>query len=80
MPEGYFDDEIVRILADLRERALSDRREELLADFPIAMAAGRVTNKWRAAGEGLYRNWLEYLRWEKTQTLSADKCVTRRLG
>ncbi len=80
MPEGYFDDEIVRILTNLRERALSDRREELLADFPIAMAAGRVTNKWRAAGEGLYRNWLEYLRWEKTQTLSADKCVTRRLG
>ena len=78
MPEGYFDDEIVRILADLRERALSDRREELLADFPIAMAAGRVTNNWRAAGEGLYRNWLEYLRWEKTQTRAADRCVTRR--
>ncbi len=83
MPEGYFDDEVVRILADLRERALSDRREELLADFPIAMAAGRVTNNWRAAGEGLYRNWLEYLRWEKTQTRTANRCGTtprRRWG
>src|SRR5207253_785601 len=30
MPEGYFDDDTVGALTRLRERALSDRREELL--------------------------------------------------
>ena len=80
MPEGYFDDETVGILADLRKRALVDRREELLSDFPLAMAAERVMNNWRSAGEGLYRNWLGYLAWEKKQKLTADRCATRRLG
>jgi len=49
----------------LRERALVDRREELLADFPTAMAAGRVANTWRPTAETLYRNWLAYLRSQK---------------
>jgi homoserine O-succinyltransferase len=80
MPEGYFDDETVAILADLRKRALVDRREELLADFPLAMAAERVMNNWRPGGESLYRNWLGYLAWEKKQKLTADRCATRRLG
>ena len=80
MPEGYFDDEIVRMLTELRARALSDRREELLAEFPVAMAAGRVMNNWRSAGECLYRSWLGYLAWEKKQKLAADRCERRRLG
>jgi homoserine O-succinyltransferase len=80
MPEGYFDDETVRVLAALQERALSDRREELLAEFPIAMAVGTVMNNWRSAAEGLYRNWLGYLSWEKKHRLAADRCSKRRLG
>jgi len=45
----------------LRERALVDRREELLAEFPTAAAAGKVSNSWRAGAEMLYRNWLSYI-------------------
>lgn len=80
MPEGYFDDEMVCALTALRERAQSDRREELLSEFPIVMAAGKVTNSWRSTGEGLYRNWLGYLAWEKKQKIASDRCATRRLG
>lgn len=80
MPEGYFDDEIVRMLTALRERAQTDRREELLAEFPVAKAADRVMNNWRSAGECLYRSWLGYLAWEKKQKLAADRCERRRLG
>jgi homoserine O-succinyltransferase len=61
MPHGYFDEETVAALAALRERARLDRREELLAEFPTAMAAGKVTNTWRSTGESLYRNWLQYI-------------------
>jgi homoserine O-succinyltransferase len=71
MPQGYFDQETVEALTRLRERSLSDRREELLAEFPIATAAGKVTNNWRSTAEGLYRNWLQFIRAEKMKTLPA---------
>jgi homoserine O-succinyltransferase/O-acetyltransferase len=69
MPHGYFDPEIVEALTALRERALIDRREELLAEFPIATAARKVTNNWRSMAESLYHNWLLYLCLEKERKL-----------
>jgi homoserine trans-succinylase len=71
MPRGYFDDETADALTALQERALLDRREELLAEFPTAMAAGKVTNTWRSTAESLYRNWLRYICAEKEQRLRA---------
>jgi homoserine trans-succinylase len=44
---------------------LVDRREQLLAEFPTAMAAGKVTNTWRSTAESLYRNWLLYIHTQK---------------
>jgi len=68
MPKGYFDGRTVEALTALREQALADRREELLARFPTAMAAGNLENTWRATGESLYRNWLNFIRVQKLQT------------
>jgi homoserine O-succinyltransferase len=65
VPHGYFDEETVEALIALRERALTDRREELLAEFPLEKAAARVTNTWRSTAETLYRNWLAYIRAQK---------------
>jgi len=67
MPYGYFDEATAASLAALEERARTERREELLAEFPLAMAAGRVTNTWRATAEHLYRNWIKYIRTQKEQ-------------
>ena len=67
LPHGYFDEETVAALTALRERARLDRREELLAEFPTAMAAGKVTNTWRATAESLYHNWLQYICAQKQQ-------------
>ena len=61
MPHGYFDEDTVHVLTTLRERALSNRREELLADFPSALVAGKVRNTWQSAATCFYRNWLLYL-------------------
>ena len=71
MPHGYFDPDTVDALNALRQRSLSDRREERLAEFPTATAAGKVTNNWRSAAEGVYRSWLRYLCAEKQQQLRA---------
>jgi hypothetical protein len=57
-------------LTALRQRALLDRREELLAEFPTSMAAGKVKNTWRPTAERLYRNWLSYIRAQKEQRLA----------
>jgi len=70
-PRGYFDDETERRLAALRERALQDRGEVLLSDFPTADAAVRVANNWRPGGEQVYRNWLGYIAAAKMAQLGA---------
>jgi homoserine O-succinyltransferase len=70
-PHEYFDEETVTALTALRERALVDRREELLAEFPLEMAAAKVANTWRSTAETLYRNWLGYIRTQKQHTEQA---------
>jgi homoserine O-succinyltransferase len=69
LPHGYFDEETIAALTTLQERSLADRREERLAEFPTALAAGRVTNNWRSSAEGLYRNWLRCIGAAKQQQL-----------
>jgi homoserine O-succinyltransferase len=71
MPQGYFDEDTVRALTGLQERAKLDRREELLTDFPTAVVAERLTNTWRSAAKRLYRNWLSYIRAQKVCRLKA---------
>ena len=58
MPHGYFDDEAREVCMELQKRAMSDRREELSAQFPIVSS---VTNTWHNTAVYLYRNWLSYL-------------------
>jgi homoserine O-succinyltransferase len=71
MPYGYFDDELAAALTALQQRFMSNRREELLAEFPIAAAVSKVSNTWHSTAQTLYRNWLLYLAGEKTQQLHA---------
>jgi homoserine O-succinyltransferase/O-acetyltransferase len=69
MPQGYFDEEIIQALTALRERALADRREEVLTHFPTALATQRVTNTWRSTWARVYRNWLLYMCAQKDRRL-----------
>ena len=71
MPQNYFDQDTAALLTGLRERALSDRREELLADFPTSFAASRVKYPWHSAAVCVYRNWLQYLRTQKERRRKA---------
>jgi len=61
MPQGCFDEETVALLNGLKERALADRREEVLADFPVARVIANARNTWRPTAVGFYRNWLHCL-------------------
>jgi homoserine O-succinyltransferase/O-acetyltransferase len=72
MPQGYFDQQTVDALVALQERAFSDHRDDLLANFPTVMATNNVTNTWRSSAQGLYRNWLQYIGAQKQRTDSGE--------
>jgi hypothetical protein len=59
MPEKYFPHDLQVRLEALGERALVDRSESLLADFP--KAESNLTNTWRVPAIQIYRNWLNGL-------------------
>jgi homoserine O-succinyltransferase len=73
MPQSYFDDDTVAVLTALRARALSDRREELLAELPTTLLARNLTNTWRRTAAHVYRNWLLSLSAEKDRRLKRRK-------
>jgi homoserine O-succinyltransferase len=70
MPRGYFDRDTVDLLTALRDRALSDRRKESLADFPTAQAETKIANTWRSMSARVYGNWLAYLCAQKESRLT----------
>ena len=61
MPEGYFDSEAARALADFRKMVEADPREDLLAKFPEAAVTRALQGSWQPAAATVYRNWLQYL-------------------
>jgi homoserine O-succinyltransferase len=66
-PKGYFDDQSEKLLADFRRCALSNRRNELLARFPVEHVAAKLKNTWHPAATRIYRNWLLYMSARRAQ-------------
>lgn len=81
LPHGYFDTHTAISLSALRERAIRNRREDLLEDFPVLTT---LTNRWRPAAIALYRNWLSYLSEEQSrraaETLRKTAAFASRTG
>lgn len=63
LPQSYFDDATTADCTALKERAMCDRREEIIEDFP---KVPEVANKWRSTAVHIYGNWLSYLARRKT--------------
>jgi homoserine O-succinyltransferase/O-acetyltransferase len=61
LPLDYFDGKATAIAATFRERALLDRREHLIASFPVGELDAGLESPWRACAIGIYEKWLEYL-------------------
>jgi homoserine O-succinyltransferase len=58
MPKGYFDDQAIEPLIAFQGRALSDRRNELFASFPVDLAAVNLKATWHLVATQIYRNWI----------------------
>lgn len=74
-PAGYFDDVAMTIVNAFREHAEADRRECLLAAFPINALAARLHNPWHDRAVAVYSNWIAKLKEEGER--SADSTLRR---
>src|SRR5277367_1641736 len=70
-PHGYFDAAATQLLEQFRVKAIANRSEATLADFPESAVAATVQNTWQSTSAALYRNWLQFLRSKKTETHAA---------
>jgi len=75
MPHGYLSSQEIDALTNLQLRALEDRREELLHEFPAGMADKTITTRWRPNAVKLYTNWLNYLCEQKAADLESRQLV-----
>jgi homoserine O-succinyltransferase len=70
IPNGYLDADTAGLLSTLRERALHDRREALVADFPITLLETGIVNSWRSTAARICGNWLTHLSTRKESRVS----------
>ncbi len=61
MPRGYFDAAATRLLDSFRERALCQRHEGFMAQFPDAVVSASPVNTWHASAVSIYSNWLDFI-------------------
>ena len=61
MPRDYFSDAAAAVANAFQGRAVADRRERLVGNFPMSTLADGLESPWRACAIGIYRKWLEYL-------------------
>jgi homoserine O-succinyltransferase len=76
MPQGYFDANAASVMAEFRERALVDRREELIASFPSAAVEGALTRVKGSPATRIYANWLSHVSSQKAQRLGSRARAT----
>ena len=67
MPQGCFDRESAQAFNVLRDRALANRHEELIASFTSDLLTGKLTDAWRPAATRMYSNWLLHMVEQKAQ-------------
>ncbi len=77
MPQNYFNDEATALAESFRARAMARavdvRRESLMSDFPMSDLQRGLENTWRDPANGIYRNWLEYLKDRKAERRASPK-------
>ncbi len=61
-PQGYFNDEGRALVDAFRRRALRERRDGLIADFPMDALEAGLQSPWRHAAVGIYQRWLDCLK------------------
>lgn len=71
LPRGYFTGAAREHLLSFRDRALSDRQEEVITHFPDeATLLSDLRNTWQYSAQLIYGNWLHHVAAERERTPS----------
>lgn len=70
MPQNYFATDTADALTELREKAMSRRCVELLADVTTAAGERTIAHTWHSTAARVYGNWLAYICDQKERRLS----------
>ncbi len=71
-PQHYFDHEAAAHAGSFQQRAMADRRDTLMKEFPSAALASGLHNAWRPAALGVYAKWVEFLSARKAERRNAS--------
>jgi homoserine O-succinyltransferase/O-acetyltransferase len=66
LPQNYLGEEATALALGFREEALSDRRADLIANFPMERLQDGLECPWRPCAIGIYEKWFEYLSGRKS--------------
>jgi homoserine O-succinyltransferase len=66
LPAAYFDIAATALASGFREQALADRRQDLIASFPMDALQAGLESPWRPCAIGIYEKWLEYINGRKS--------------
>lgn len=67
LPTFYFGAAATAEAEAFRSRALTDRRADLMTEFPMRALEAGLTMPWRQAALGFYQKWLAFLRARKAE-------------
>jgi homoserine O-succinyltransferase len=74
LPKGYFDTDTAAAWTEIKERALSDRSEDIISQFPQP-APDAAASAWLPDAARVYRNWLSHMSSQKSRRLQAKTGV-----
>lgn len=79
-PVGYFCETATNCLTEFRDKAIANRSEEAMTDFPETFLTGSLQNGWRASAAKIYSNWLSLISEKKTEIFTYAPVGVRRSG
>jgi homoserine O-succinyltransferase/O-acetyltransferase len=79
-PVGYFGDEATKCLLELQQKAIANRSEAVMSDFPETFLASSLQNGWRTSAVKVYSNWLALISERKAEAFTYASVRVRRSG
>jgi homoserine O-succinyltransferase/O-acetyltransferase len=79
-PVGYFGDDAAECLVEFQQKAIANRSEAAMTDFPETFLTGSLQNAWRSSAVKVYRNWLALISERKAEAFTYASVTVRRNG
>jgi homoserine O-succinyltransferase len=79
-PVGYFGEEATNCLGEFRQKAMANRSEAVMGDFPETFLASSLQNGWRTSAVKVYSNWLTLISERKAEAFTYASVRVRRSG